>query len=70
MSDSIDNLKEALEHSPDNIPLRFLLATNLKTAKRYDEAIEQYAYILKRENNEKAKQPGFRFKCSMNEVCA
>ena len=55
MSDSIDNLKEALEHSPDNIPLRFLLATNLKTAKRYDEAIEQYAYILKRENNEKAK---------------
>lgn len=56
MNDStIDNLKEALKHSPDNIPLRSLLAETLLNLNRLDEAETEYRTLLKSSNSIKAK---------------
>ncbi len=44
--ESINNLKEALEHSPDNIPLRLHLASALLQLTRYEEAEREYKHIL------------------------
>ncbi|HPN69851.1 MAG TPA: AAA family ATPase, partial [Saprospiraceae bacterium] len=52
---TIDSLREALKHSPDNTPLRFLLADTLLTLNRLDEAEIEYAAILKISNEDKAK---------------
>lgn len=41
-SSSIDSLREALRHSPDNIPLRKHLATTLLANGRAEEAVEAY----------------------------
>lgn len=48
MSDStIKSLQEALKHSPENIPLRLLLAETLLSLNRLNEAEEEYAVLLK-----------------------
>ncbi|HET6246592.1 MAG TPA: AAA family ATPase [Tepidisphaeraceae bacterium] len=40
--DAVNNLREALKHSPDNIPLRLHLAETLMGLGRYDEAEKEY----------------------------
>ncbi|MEI9918706.1 MAG: tetratricopeptide repeat protein [Bacteroidota bacterium] len=53
----IDNLREALQQSPDNIPLRILLAENLLQAKMFAEAETEYRIVLEKDpNNSKAKR--------------
>jgi len=56
MSDNtIDSLREALKHSPDNNPLRQLLADTLLTFNRLDEAETEFSTLLKISNDDKAK---------------
>lgn len=56
MSDqTIDSLRAALLHSPDNIPLRMLLADTLFSQNRLDEAEEEYTFILNLSDTVKAK---------------
>lgn len=51
MNDStINGLREALKHSPENVPLRLLLAENLVAADRLDEAETEYSSILRYSN--------------------
>src|SRR5688500_2470760 len=52
---TIDSLREALKHSPDNIPLRLLLADTLVTLSRLEEAETEYSTLLKITNDNKAK---------------
>jgi transitional endoplasmic reticulum ATPase len=40
---TIDSLREALKHSPDNTPLRQLLADTLLTLNRLDEAETEFS---------------------------
>lgn len=56
MNDStIATLREALKHSPDNYPLRFLLAETLMNLNRLDEAETEYSTIIKGSNDARAK---------------
>jgi len=43
---TIESLKEALKHSPDNIPLRSLLAETLFNMNKLDEAEAEYTILL------------------------
>jgi SpoVK/Ycf46/Vps4 family AAA+-type ATPase len=52
---TIDSLREALRHSPENIPLRFLLADNLLTLGKLEEAEVEYSALLKLTADNKAK---------------
>jgi len=53
----IDNLREALQQSPDNIPLRILLAENLMQAQMFAEAETEYRIVLEKDPaNTKAKR--------------
>lgn len=52
---TIDSLREALKHSPDNTPLRQLLADTLLTLNRLDEAEAEFSTLLKISNDNKAK---------------
>ena len=47
-NDTIKNLLEALEVSPDNVPLRLHLAELMLDDKMYSEAGEQFSNVLKR----------------------
>lgn len=48
MNDStISSLREALQHSPDNVPLRTLLADTLLSLNRLEEAEIEYSTLLK-----------------------
>lgn len=51
---AIASLREALKHSPDNTPLRLLLADTLLSLNRLDEAEIEYSIILKTSNDNKA----------------
>lgn len=56
MSDHIKSLQEALEFSPDNIPLRLHLADLLLREKQYAVAADQFSEVLRRSyGNGKAK---------------
>ncbi len=56
MNDStIDSLREALKHSPNNTPLRLLLADTLLNLNRLEEAEKEYSTLLKISNDHKAK---------------
>ena len=56
MNDHIKSLQEALQVSPDNIPLRLHLAEVLLREKLYAESSEQYREVLQRSyGNAKAK---------------
>ncbi|MGV3767851.1 MAG: AAA family ATPase [Chitinophagaceae bacterium] len=52
---TINSLREALQHSPDNNPLRHLLADTLLKLNRLEEAETEYASILKNSNDTKAR---------------
>lgn len=52
---TIDSLRDALTHSPDNTPLRFLLADTLLSLNRLDEAETEYSTLIKIANDTKAK---------------
>lgn len=52
---TIESLREALKQSPDNIPLRLLLADNLLTLNRLEEAEKEYTTILKLSNETRPK---------------
>ena len=52
---TIDSLREALKHSPNNMPLRLLLADTLATLNRFEEAEKEYATIIRTTNDSKAK---------------
>jgi transitional endoplasmic reticulum ATPase len=52
---TINSLREALKHSPDNTPLRFLLAENLLALNRLAEAEAEYSALLTFTNDNKAK---------------
>lgn len=52
---TIDSLREGLKYSPDNIPLRILLADTLLTLNRLEEAEIEFSTILKITNDNKAK---------------
>lgn len=54
-NDGINNLKEALQFSPDNIPLRLHLASSLIELNRLEEAEQEYQYILNIKDHVKAK---------------
>jgi len=49
-NEMIDNLLEALQHSPDNIPLRLQVAQLLLNDKSYTEAAEQFQIVLAKSN--------------------
>jgi SpoVK/Ycf46/Vps4 family AAA+-type ATPase len=56
MSDmNIESLREALNHSPNNAPLRQLLAETLLSHQRLDEAEAEYLILLKSTNDNKVK---------------
>jgi transitional endoplasmic reticulum ATPase len=52
---TIQSLREALKHSPDNIPLRMLLAETLLTMNRLDEAEAEYSILVKGGNDVKSR---------------
>jgi thioredoxin-like negative regulator of GroEL len=52
---TIDSLKEALKYSPDNNPLRLLLAETLLASNRLEEAEIEFSTLLKLTNDTKAK---------------
>jgi len=52
---TIDSLREALKHSPDNTHIRQLLADTLLTLNRLDEAEAEFSELLKKSNDNKAK---------------
>lgn len=52
---TIESLREALKHSPENSPLRHLLAESLLTLNRLEEAEKEYATLLKFQQDTKAK---------------
>ncbi|MFZ9848595.1 MAG: tetratricopeptide repeat protein, partial [Flavobacteriales bacterium] len=55
-SEAINNLREALKHSPDNIPLKLHLGEMLLQEKEYAEAIVEFNGVLAKDAaNEKAK---------------
>jgi transitional endoplasmic reticulum ATPase len=52
---TIENLREALKFSPDNIPLRLHLADTLLSMSRAEEAEKEYKAILALQNNVAAR---------------
>ncbi|MDF2454469.1 MAG: Adenosinetriphosphatase [Cytophagaceae bacterium] len=52
---SLESLREALKHSPGNIPLKLLLAESVYNLNRIDEAEKEYLEVLALEDNVKAK---------------
>ena len=52
---TIDSLREALKHSPDNDPLRLLLANTLLALNRLEEAEIEFSTLLKLTKDFKAK---------------
>src|SRR5690606_40452474 len=52
MDDStINNLREALKYSPDNIPLKIHLAESLLALNRFEEAEKEYKELLAMQDN-------------------
>ncbi|HET6163432.1 MAG TPA: AAA family ATPase [Planctomycetota bacterium] len=54
----VDSLREALAHSPDNVPLRQLLAETLLQLARHDEAEQEFRAALARAPRQKRLQVG------------
>lgn len=52
---TINSLREALKHSPDNTPLRLLLADTLLSLNRLEEAEAEYSMLLKLTNDHKPR---------------
>ncbi|WCL50138.1 AAA family ATPase [Leptospira sp. GIMC2001] len=52
---TLSSLKEALKHSPDNNPLRLLLAETYLAMNRLNEAEEEFTYLARNDVDPKAK---------------
>jgi transitional endoplasmic reticulum ATPase len=52
---TVNSLREALKHSPENVPLRLLLADTLLGLNRLEEAENEYTLILRTKGELKAK---------------
>ena len=52
MNEAITNLREALKFSPDNIPLRMMLAEALMNSSYYEEAETEYREALKQNSRD------------------
>ncbi|NVK26822.1 MAG: AAA family ATPase [Flavobacteriia bacterium] len=52
---TLNSLREALSHSPENVPLRLMLAEHLVLRKMWHEAETEFTEVLKLANNTKAK---------------
>ncbi|MEO0581046.1 MAG: AAA family ATPase [Bacteroidota bacterium] len=48
--DALESLKEALKHSPDNLPLRIHYAELLMEGERWEEATTQLKYVLEKDS--------------------
>ncbi|HYG16449.1 MAG TPA: tetratricopeptide repeat protein, partial [Bacteroidia bacterium] len=46
LNQQIQSLRQALQFSPENLPLRKLLCNTLFNARRYEEAEEEYTAAL------------------------
>lgn len=57
-ADELQNLREAVKSSPDNIPLRKYLANSLYKAKRYEEAEIEYKDALRLSANDTSLKLG------------
>ena len=57
-ADELQNLREAVKSSPDNIPLRKYLANSLYKAKRYEEAEIEYKDALRLSANDNGLKLG------------
>lgn len=51
----IDSLRQALEFSPDNVPLKLHLAQVLHQANRLEEAEKEYTELLRLTKDDKPK---------------
>ena len=58
MSDLINSLKEALQFSPDNVPLKLQLANLLLDAKDYLESENQYKEVLEMDKGNRRARAG------------
>jgi transitional endoplasmic reticulum ATPase len=54
----IENLKEALKFSPDNVPLRFTLAEALFSDRNFEESESEFKYILELQPSNLAAKTG------------
>lgn len=52
---TINSLREALKHSPDNTPLQLLLAETYLSLNRLEEAEIEYTVLVNKSNDDKAK---------------
>jgi SpoVK/Ycf46/Vps4 family AAA+-type ATPase len=52
---TIASLRQALEYSPDNVPLRLMLADNLLALHRLEEAEAEYSAAARQSNDPRAK---------------
>ncbi|GBF48521.1 adenosinetriphosphatase [Leptospira ryugenii] len=53
--ETIESLREALKYSPENVPLRMLLAENLLALDRFTEAESEFLQLLKFTDDSKVK---------------
>ena len=58
MNNVIEQLKQAVEISPDNIPLRLHLAEMMLQENMLTEASEQYSTVLKRDHKTQRHSQG------------
>jgi transitional endoplasmic reticulum ATPase len=58
LNQQIDSLRQALEFSPENLPLRKLLCSTLYNARRLDEAEEEYTEALGYARNDNELKTG------------
>jgi transitional endoplasmic reticulum ATPase len=58
LNQQIESLKQALEFSPENLPLRKLLCSALYNARRYDEAEDAYTEALAYSRNDSELKTG------------
>ena len=55
-NNTINGLRDALKHSPDNVPLRLLLADALMATQQFEEAETTYKAVLEIRNDDAAKK--------------
>ncbi|MEO8148482.1 MAG: AAA family ATPase [Bacteroidia bacterium] len=65
MNEAITNLREALKYSPDNLPLRMMLAEALMNSSYYEEAETEYKEALKQNSSDPKIKLGYAKACYM-----
>lgn len=67
MNEAINNLREALQHSPDNLPLRMMLAEALMNSSYFAEAETEYKEALLKNQNDAKIKLGLAKSCYMQQ---